>query len=384
MTMSSSLLLGLMTGTSLDAIDVALLESSPGHIPKVLEYLEAPYPETSRSAVSRTLGGLPGASLTDLMRLHKLLALDFAEAVNSSLERWRIRPAQVSALGCHGQTVWHQPDGQPGFTVQLGCGATLAAETGITTVVDFRSGDIAMGGQGAPLAPAFHAALLQPTQRAGAFLNLGGIANLTVIPEGATASAIIGFDVGPANTLLDLWVERHRGTRCDDGGEFARSGRPHRNLLSALLQDVYFTTPPPKSSGREYFNMKWLEGYMGGFPRIAPADVQSTLVELTAQAIADAVQAYTEQDTELFICGGGAHNAYLMQRIEALADRTVKATERLGCPGDAVEAAAFAWLAGERLAGRPSNLPSVTGAKGRVSLGAVYQPPLSMNFGDVG
>ena len=378
--MTSSLFLGLMTGTSLDAIDVALLESSSGQNPRLVEYLEAPYPEDSRSAVNRLLGELPSTSLIELMRLHKVLALDFAKAVNTSLADWGLQPAQVTALGCHGQTVWHQPGDQPAFTVQLGCGATLAAETGITTVVDFRSGDMAMGGQGAPLAPAFHAALLRPTQGAGAFLNLGGIANLTVIPK--ESSAIIGFDVGPANTLLDLWAEQHLGTRCDKGGEFARGGRPNPNLLQALLEDKYFESPPPKSSGREYFNLNWLAGYLERFPQMAPQDVQSTLVELTAQTVADAVQAHTGQDTVLYVCGGGAHNAYLMQRIETLAKRPVETTASLGCPGDAVEAAAFAWLAGERLAGRPGNLPSVTGARGRIQLGAVFQPPFPVDCGD--
>ncbi len=274
--------------------------------------------------------------------------------------------AAVAAIGVHGQTVRHRPE--LGYTMQLANPARLAETTGITVVADFRSRDVAAGGQGAPLVPAFHAALFGRADRHRVVVNIGGIANLTDLPP---AGPVRGFDTGPGNTLLDAWCERNTGQAFDRDGAWAARGNVIATLLDALLADPYFSEAPPKSTGRDHFNLRWLQRYLSA--ALPPVDVQRTLTALTAQTIADAIVAQCAGATEVLVCGGGAHNLTLMRDLAAaLHPRALTTTAAQGVPVNEVEALAFAWLAREALAGRPGNLPAVTGARGLRVLGAIY------------
>uniref|UniRef100_UPI00262F5649 anhydro-N-acetylmuramic acid kinase n=1 Tax=Dokdonella sp. TaxID=2291710 RepID=UPI00262F5649 len=278
---------------------------------------------------------------------------------------------EVSAIGSHGQTVRHRVGGAHPFTLQIGDASVIAERTGIATVADFRRADVAAGGQGAPLLPALHAAVFSDAAVPRAILNLGGIANLTLLQHGRDA---IGFDSGPANCLLDAWAERHLGKPRDDDGVWARSGQVDAGLLAALLADPYFAAPPPKSTGREDFNLAWLDARLPA--GLAPADVQATLLALSAHTIADAVRTHAPAMREIYACGGGVHNGALMNALRAqLPGLKVDSTAALGLHPDYVEAAGFAWLARARLIGEPGNLPSVTGARGPRLLGAIYPAP---------
>ncbi|HMM25141.1 MAG TPA: anhydro-N-acetylmuramic acid kinase, partial [Pseudoxanthomonas mexicana] len=263
----------------------------------------------------------------------------------------------------------HRPQADPPFTWQLGDGNVIAERSGIDTVADFRRRDVAAGGQGAPLMPAFHAALLGSPQEDRAVLNLGGIANFTLLPVGGE---VRGFDTGPANALMDAWCERHTGRAYDADGAFAASGQVDAALLARLLAEPWFALPPPKSTGREHFHLEWLQARMGE-TALSPADVQATLLDLTARTVADALQ-MTQPDTRrVLVCGGGVRNAALMARLAAyLPQAIVESTAMHGLEPDYVEAMGFAWLARETLAGRPGNLPAVTGASGRRILGTVF------------
>jgi len=285
----------------------------------------------------------------------------------------------VVAIGSHGQTIRHRPagaayDGQHPFTWQIGDGNVIAERTGITTVADFRRRDVAAGGHGAPLLPALHAALLRSPDESRAVLNLGGIANLTLLPRASQDSPgdVRGFDTGPANALLDAWCERHTGARFDADGAFAARGRVDDGLLAQLLADHWFAQPPPKSTGREQFHLDWLQARLGQASR-APEDVQATLLELTAATIADALRATQPGTTRVLACGGGVHNPRLLERIAArLPGVVVESTAVHGVDPDFVEAMGFAWLARQTLASRPGNLPSVTGARAPRVLGAIH------------
>jgi len=275
----------------------------------------------------------------------------------------------VRALGSHGQTIRHRPHADPPFTWQLGDGNVIAERSGIDTVADFRRRDVAAGGHGAPLMPAFHAALLGSLQEDRAVLNLGGIGNFTLLPR---VGDVRGFDTGPANALMDAWCERHTGRAYDAGGAFAASGHADAALLARLLADPWFALAPPKSTGREQFHLDWLQARMGE-ATISPADVQATLLELTARTVADALQLTQPATRRVLVCGGGVHNAVLMARLAAhLPQAVVESTATHGLDPDYVEAMGFAWLARETLAGRSGNLPAVTGAVGRRVLGVVY------------
>ncbi len=283
-----------------------------------------------------------------------------------------LSPEDLVAIGAHGQTVRHRPGefDANGYTIQLLNAALLAELSGITVVADLRSRDVAAGGQGAPLVPAFHRAFFGRPGSASAVLNLGGIANLTLLhADGSTQ----GFDCGPANALLDHWCEHHRGTPFDASGSWAAGGRVIDTLLSALLGDPYFARLPPKSSGRDLFNVDWLARHLETWPEAEARDVQATLAELSARATADALHRYAPGAIELLVCGGGALNAHLMARLAALLPGcTVLATDARGLPATQVEAAAFAWLAQAHCEHRPGNLPAVTGAAGLRILGAMY------------
>jgi anhydro-N-acetylmuramic acid kinase len=355
-----------MSGTSLDGVDAVLAEISPAGQILLLQTYYLPYADSLRARLQALHTPqhdeihLAACAANDLARL-------YAEAVEQVLERNATN--SVRAIGCHGQTLRHRP--MDGYTQQIGNAALLAELTGITVVADFRSRDIAAGGQGAPLVPAFHAQALRNSGAHRIIANIGGIANITDLPE---HGIVRGWDTGPGNMLLDAWIRRHRKANYDHDGAWAASGNVHSGLLDALTNHPYLHLHPPKSAGREQFNLDWLDAILAGFERaIEPVDVQATLLEFTAMSLCDAVNRECDGAQELYVCGGGAHNHVLMQRISArLPNVRVATTTTLGIDPDWVEALAFAWLARQTLHHAPGNLPSVTGARGARILGAIY------------
>lgn len=359
------LYIGVMSGTSLDGLDIALIEHE--HHPRLLasRYLPMP-PELRGELLSLCASGddeLARAALAE-QRWVELAA----SGIHQLLVQQKLAVSEIRAIGSHGQTVRHEP--ARGFTVQIGNPALLAELTGITVVADFRRRDVAAGGQGAPLVPAFHEALFDQSPGVRAVLNVGGFSNLSLIDPG---QPVRGFDCGPGNVLLDAWIQRHQGVDFDRNGDWAASGALQPALLQALLGDPFFQGRGPKSTGRELFNLDWLDRRLSALPAYAPADVQATLLELTARSIVDALQAAQTGTTELLVCGGGAHNRQLMARLAALLPGCrVASTDAHGVPPDWVEAMAFAWLAHCCLEQVPGNRPSVTGARGLRVLGAIY------------
>jgi anhydro-N-acetylmuramic acid kinase len=366
------LFIGLMSGTSLDAIDAVLVDLASS-TPQQIATHSHPLPAALRTQLLTLCHGGTADELRHMAELDVRLGHLFAEAALALLQRAAIPAAAVRAIGSHGQTVRHEPDGDIPFTVQIGDPNVIAHITGITTVADFRRRDIAAGGQGAPLVPAFHAAVLRSTEEDRVALNIGGMANITVLPRDPQQT-VTGFDTGPGNVLMDAWTARHLGTPQDNEGRWAGSAPRHAPLLAALLGDAYFQRPPPKSTGREHFNMTWLEARLALFDtEPEPAAVQASLVALTAQSCAAAIRHHAPHTQQVLVCGGGVHNVTLMQQLtDALPGMRVTSTQSLGLDPDWVEALAFAWLARQTLAGRPGNLPSVTGAKTPVVLGGIY------------
>jgi anhydro-N-acetylmuramic acid kinase len=298
----------------------------------------------------------------------------FADSVLRLLQQAGVDACEVRGIGSHGQTLRHRPHAAAPFTLQIGDPNRIAQLTGITTVADFRRRDMAVGGQGAPLAPAFHADFFGSNKEARAVLNLGGIANLTLLP-GSGGKAVTGFDTGPANTLLDRWSARVRGLAMDANGEWAASGKPVPRLLSRLLEDPYFSLPPPKSTGPEYFSLEWLRGRWPAIDELEPADVQATLLALTVESVAQALERHAPECKVVVACGGGAFNPSLMERLAMrIAPRRLANTSDYGLAPDLVEAVAFAWLARRTLSGQAGNLPEVTGAHRPVVLGGIYPP----------
>lgn len=371
------LFVGLISGTSADGIDAALVRFThrPGAADEVRLVLGRTYAwdEALRGRLVALGQGGEAQSLDELGTLDVRIAEAFAAATLRLLEESGTAPADVRAIGSHGQTVRHRPagarfDGRHPFTWQLGDGNLIAERTGIATVADFRRRDVAAGGHGAPLLPALHAALLHRDDESRAVLNLGGIANVTLLPR---QGDVRGFDTGPANCLLDAWCERHTGKPYDAGGAFAAQGRVDPELLARLLEEPWFVLPPPKSTGREHFHLGWVERRLEGTQ--SPMDVQATLLELTAITVADALRAQQPDTRRVLACGGGVHNPRLLERIGAhLPGTAVESTARHGLDPDFVEAMGFAWLARQTLSGRPGNLPSVTGASGPRVLGAIH------------
>lgn len=360
----SNLFIGLMSGTSLDGVDAALVDFAPPP-GRLVASRFTPFPDPIRAEAL----ALNSPGTDDLARgalLANALSEAYATAARELLAHAGADRSRIAAIGCHGQTVRHRPD--LGYTVQLVNCALLAELTGIRVVCDFRSRDVAAGGQGAPLVPAYHAACFASPDRHRVIANVGGIANLTDLRPGAP---VRGWDTGPGNCLLDLWAKRHRGEPFDRDGAWAAAGGVVDDLLRALLADPYFAAPPPKSTGRDLFNAAWLAGFAP--ERYAPGDVQATLAALTTHSIADAVTHLLGSADELFVCGGGASNGHLMRELAArLPGTRVASTAAAGVDPDWVEAMAFAWLAREALAGRPGNVPEVTGAKGPRVLGAIH------------
>lgn len=364
---SAQLYLGLISGTSADGIDAALVRFEP-HCELVFGRTY-PWDETLRARLIALGQGGAATSLDELGELDTTLARAFADAAMQAIADSGTDRSQVRAIGSHGQTVRHRPESAAAFTWQMGDGNIIAERSGIATVSDFRRRDVAAGGHGAPLMPAFHAAMLRSPDEDRAVLNLGGIGNFTLLPR---TGEVRGFDTGPANALMDAWCERHTGRAYDADGAFAASGVVDADLLARLLDDAWFALPPPKSTGREQFHLRWLESRLGA-KELSTADVQATLLELSAITIADALRATQAGTARVLGCGGGVRNAALMARISAnLPGVVVESTAAHGLDPDYVEAMGFAWVARETLAGRPGNLPSVTGAKGPRILGTVY------------
>ena len=369
---ASGLYVGLISGTSADSIDAALVSFAHG-MPQLLCTHAHAWPPALRDQVLALAQGKAALDLDAFGRLDVALGHCFADAAQGLLERSGHNADAVRAIGSHGQTVRHRPVGAQPFTLQLGDPSVMAERCGIDVVADFRRADVAAGGQGAPLLPAVHAMLLGRPGCTRVVLNLGGIANITVLDADGR---VLGFDTGPANGLLDAWCLRHRGEAFDRDGAFAASGQVDGTLLDALLRDRYFALPPPKSTGREYFHLDWLASHPQLAAAVHPADVQATLLELTARSVAQAILRHAPDAEDVLVCGGGVHNARLMQRLgELLAPRVLSSTGRHGLDPDFVEATAFAWLARQRLLQLPGNLPAVTGAQGPRVLGAVYLAP---------
>ena len=356
--------IGLMSGTSLDGVDAVLAESRGGHL-RYRHDVHLPYPGALRARLLALHEAGPGELHRAAMLANELSGL-YAAAVRRLLARARVGARAITAIGCHGQTVRHQP--RSGYTVQLVNGSRLVELTGITVVCDFRSRDIAAGGEGAPLVPAFHHAVFHDSRRSRVVVNIGGIANLTCLPARGT---VTGFDCGPGNCLLDAWIRSKRRKPYDARGAWAASGRIIPSLLRKLLAHPYIRRRPPKSTGRDEFDLRWLQRLLAG--QEAPADVQATLLEFTATAIARAVHRHGANAREVFVCGGGAHNRALLARLAALLPgRRITTTAVLGVDPGHVEALAFAWLARQALARQPGNLPAVTGAEGARILGAIH------------
>lgn len=357
--------LGVMSGTSLDGLDIALIEQTSKTRLLATHYL--PMPDDLRAELLTLCASgsdeLARAAVTE-QRWVQLAA----QGIATLLQQQNLGPAAIRAIGSHGQTVRHEP--ARGFTIQIGNPALLAELTGICVVSDFRRRDVAAGGQGAPLVPAFHEALFGDQRSCRAVLNVGGFSNLSLLQPG---HPVQGFDCGPGNVLLDAWIQRQRGTSYDRDGAWAASGQVQPQLLQALLSDPFFHTQGPKSTGRELFNLNWLERHLNTLPPYAAADVQATLLELTAMSIVAALKAAQHGTEELLVCGGGTHNRALMARLaDLLPGCAVNSTAAYGVPADWVEAMAFAWLAHCCLEGIPANRPSVTGASGLRVLGAIY------------
>ena len=388
-----NLYLGLMSGTSMDSIDAALLQIGSDGAMRLHAAHQRDWPVALQQRLRHAAEDPGDIGLAQLGALDTTVAIEFALAAEGLLRSAAVPADAVRAIGCHGQTRLHQPRGAAPFTLQIGDPNIIAERLGIDVVADFRRRDLAAGGEGAPLMPAFHAAAFGAPGRTRALVNIGGIANVTVL--GADGS-VIGFDTGPGNCLMDAWSRRHLQRPYDDNGSWAAGGTVHEGLLARLLADPYFSRPAPKSTGRDAFSDAWLEralayGATPGAAALAPADVQATLAELTAYSIASSLQraaalastgGHEQVLEQVFICGGGACNADLMARLaRALPHSRIDTTERCGIAPGHVEAAGFAWLAYRYLAGLPGNLPAVTGARHAVPLGALYRGRLGAAAG---
>ena len=361
------LYIGLISGTSMDAVDAVLVDFGASPL-KLLAASATPLAPGLEERITALIEAPTEASLDEIGQLDVAVAVEFANSVRALLKRAGVPAAAVSAIGSHGQTLRHRPDLPVPFTWQIGDPSTLAELSGITVVADFRRRDVAAGGQGAPLLPVFHDLVFRSEAEDRIILNLGGIANITVLARGREVS---GFDTGPANRLLDAWISRHRGQAFDVEGRWAAAGRVDLALLERLLEEPYLALPPPKSTGRELFNMPWLLERLGAQER-RPEDVQATLLEYTAATVARAVQEHAP-GASVYACGGGAHNSALLAALRRrLAPSKVETTARLGLDPDYVEAIAFAWFARRTLAGLPSSAPGVTGARAARVLGGVF------------
>lgn len=356
----------------MDGIDAALVSLSAGSRPILVTTHAHPIDAATRGEIQALMRDGPH-EIERLGELDMALGELFAEAANIAIKKAGLTIKDIRAIGSHGQTIRHRPRAGHPFTLQIGNPSVIAERTGIITVADFRARDMAAGGQGAPMVSAFHQQLFHSPQHHRTIINIGGIANVTYLPANAL-QPVMGFDTGPGNTLLDQWIGHHQGRAHDEAGQWAASGQTSKELLGKLLADSYFRTSPPKSTGREHFNMEWLHAHLKKLSTPpSAADVQATLLQLTTQTIAQAIREFLPQTQETYVCGGGAHNRVLMSALaENMSGMTVVTTDNLGLSPDWVEAAAFAWLAHQALERQPGNLPSVTGAKRAVILGGIY------------
>ena len=382
----SELYIGLMSGTSLDGIDAALVDFENNKV-RLVEFEYFPFPDDIQTTIQHLSKPDTLISLKEYGAMDTRLGRLFADTTNNLLVKANIPASSINAIGSHGLTIYHAPDirlpktaevsrstGNPyarfPFSLQIGDPNIIAEQTGITTVADFRRRDIAACGQGAPLVPAFHQAVFQHPDEHRCIVNIGGIANITVLPKQQSAE-VIGFDTGPGNTLMDLWIKLHRNLSYDKNGAWATTGKVNHDLVALLKQDTYFNTAPPKSTGKEYFSLPWVYQYFDAFSYKAE-DIQASLCFLTAITICDAIKRHAPATERLLICGGGMHNTYLLELIQQNIECPVESTERYGLHPDHVEAMAFAWLARQTLNNLPGNLKEVTGALNAVVLGGIY------------
>ncbi len=372
--MKSGRFIGVMSGTSLDGVDVVLAAINENIVAQQAS-LSYPIPVNLKEDILAICQGQQ-LTLSQLGRLDTRLGRLFSDAVLALMRQQNLQPEDIVAIGCHGQTVWHEPTGDAPHTMQIGENNQIAAHTGVTVVGDFRRRDMALGGQGAPLVPAFHQALLAHPVERRMVLNIGGIANLSLLVPG---QPVRGYDTGPGNMLMDAWIWRQCGKPYDKDAQWASEGKVLLPLLQDMLSDSWFALPAPKSTGREYFNYGWLEKHLARYANLRGQDVQATLTELTAVTISEQVL-LSGGCERLLVCGGGARNPLLMARLAALLPGTeVTTTDDAGISGDDMEALAFAWLAWRTLAGLPGNLPSVTGASEATILGAIYPANRAQN-----
>jgi len=369
--MTTEYYIGLMSGTSVDGIDAGLYDFAKNQA-QVIDFYYHPYSQQIKQKVHAQCNTHNTISLSDYGELDSLLGLLYAEACINLLKQSRVNASEIKAIGSHGQTICHSPYSKPPFTLQIGDPSIISQKTGITTVADFRRKDIAAGGQGAPLVPAFHRALFHSATENRVIVNIGGIANVTLLPKDPQQN-ILGFDTGPGNTLMDYWISAHQNTHYDENGQWAATGKVQPELLSALKNDDYFSALPPKSTGPEYFSDTWLNNKLAELPTHKAEDIQRSLCQLTAETISDSIQKFAPETDKVFICGGGIHNQTLLQELRLLLSMPVASTETEGVHPDQVEAMAFAWLAKQTMQGLTGNLPETTGAKEAVILGGIYQ-----------
>lgn len=366
----SSLFVGLMSGTSMDGIDAALVRLGD-KLCETVATTSYPYPAELREALLAASRNPSATTVDDLGDLDHWVGCCFRDAVTALLKSSGTDHTAIEAVGSHGQTIRHLPHAARPFTLQIGDPNIIAVGTGITTVADFRRRDLALGGEGAPLAPAFHQWLFADREQHRVVLNIGGIANITVLPPGS--ENVTGFDTGPGNGLMDAWIQQSSNAAFDDDGAWASQGNVLPDLLTKMLDDAYFDLTPPKSTGFEYFNLDWVMRHIGANENLVASDVQASLLALTARSIGNAIEKHAPDTREVLVCGGGVHNGALMNLLAAtLAPAAVRSTGDYGLDPDWVEAAAFAWLAKQTLLGRSGNLPSVTGARRAEVLGGIY------------
>jgi len=364
----------------MDAIDAALVRIVE-HDLELIQYQQTPISKKLQQTI-RSIN--TESTLSEISEIDVIMGNLFAEASLQVIESGDLAPEDIHAIGSHGQTILHLPDAKYPRTLQIGDANIIAYQTGITTVADFRRMDIAAGGEGAPLAPAFHQWLFQDEKSERVILNIGGMANITLLPAD-DKTAITGFDTGPGNALMDEWIQKHLDQDFDSDGIWASSGQCKQELLSLLLDEAYFKAAPPKSTGKDFFNLQWLENKLSQLKTSIDAnDVQATLLELSVRTISEAIKNHAPVCDEILVCGGGVHNKLVMQRLSDLqAGTEINSTEKVGLDPDAVEAVAFAWLAKRRMENQFGNLTSVTGADDQVMLGAIYNAgPATSNLGN--
>jgi anhydro-N-acetylmuramic acid kinase len=360
-----------MSGTSVDGIDAGLVEFINGKI-KLLAFEYLPYSESIKDEILQLSQPNTPILLKNYGSIDASLGTLFAKVSNNLLTKSNTPNSAITAIGCHGQTICHAPSMPSAFSLQIGDPNIIAEQTGITTIADFRRRDIAAGGQGAPLVPAFHQEFFEQyfdlSQQNICIVNIGGIANITYLSDKKT----IGFDTGPGNGLMDYWIQKNLNTAYDNNGEWGKSGKENRSLINHLKEDPYFQLPPPKSTGKEYFSPAWLEEKISSYPSFDAKDIQTSLCHFTAETIAESILSHAPQTNHTLICGGGIHNIFLKELIQNELNHPVSSTAKFGINPDHVEAVAFAWLAKQTIKNMPGNLTEVTGANKPVILGGIY------------